>query len=254
MIKIANFIAASLFFASGVIAAPLVKETEETYAVPADAVLKIHNVDGRIFLYGSEKDEVKIVARKKAYSQARLAAISVKVAIDGNRVGIDVIYPPRPQGFSLQDRSGTTDLIMVVPQTCSIAQAELVNGEIIIEGIRGTEVNARLTNGVLAVTNCFSALRLNATQGTVDVSFGWWEAHDVSLQAELSQGNVRLALPADPAVRLEVTSVSGQITNRFGEELGESDGRTLKTVIGDEGGAEFKIHTSSANVKIEHNY
>lgn len=239
---------ASCLLASG---APLQETVEKTFALPPDAEVSVQNTDGTIYIYGSEVNELKIVARKKAYTKERLDGISINVSIDGDKASIDTIYPPGPEGFSLKDRSGTVDYTILVPQACAISRVEMVNGEIIIAGLRGSSVNARLTNGIIAAENCFSALHLTVAQGGVDVSYNWWETGTVSLLAELAEGNVRVALPPDPSVRLDAASVSGQITNQFGQEYGQSDGHTLRTTIGADGGAEFKIRTTSGNIKIE---
>src|SRR3954465_6367354 len=87
-----------LAWSTALLAAPLTEKIEQTYALPADAEVIVRNTDGTIYLYGAEEDELRIVARKKAYSQERLDAISVQVSIDGNKAVIDTKYPPRRAG------------------------------------------------------------------------------------------------------------------------------------------------------------
>ena len=234
--------------------APLQETVQKIYPLPPGAEVSVRNTDGTIYIYGSEVNELKVLARKKAYSKERLDGISVNVSIDGDKASIDTIYPPRPTGLTLQDRSGTVDYTIIVPQTCSFPQIELVNGEIIIAGLRGPAVNARLTTGIILAENCFSALHLAASEGGIAIAYDWWEAGAVSLLAELAQGDVIVALPPDPSVRLDAASMNGQSTNQFGEERGQGDGRTLLTTIGADGGAEFKIRTNSGNIKIERGY
>ena len=246
---------ALLFLGCGVAkSTPLQEKFEQSYPLSPTAAITIRNTDGTIYVYGSEVNELKVFARKKAYSKERLDGISIKVSIDGDKVSIDTIYPPGPRGLSLKDRSGTVDYVIVVPQTCSLPQVELGSGEIIVDGLRGPAVNARLTNGIIWAQNCFSAVHLTASEGKIAVEYDWWETGMVSLLAELAHGEVSVLLPPDPAVRLDAASVSGRITNQFGQEHGQSDGRTLRTTIGAEDGAEFKIRTNSGNIKIERGY
>ena len=141
--------------------APLQEKFEKTYPLAPNATITVRNTDGTIYIYGSEVNELKIFARKKAYSKERLDGISINVSINGDQVGIDTIYPPGPKGLSLKDRSGTVDYIIIVPETSSLSQVELTNGEIIVDGLRGPAVNARLTNGIILAGNCFSAVHLN---------------------------------------------------------------------------------------------
>jgi hypothetical protein len=246
---------ALIFLGCGVAAsAPLQEVVEKNYPLSPNTVISVRNTDGTLYIYGSEVPELKIYARKKAYSKERLDGISVNVSINGDKASIDTTYPPRPKGLSLKDRSGTVDYVIVVPETCTLQQVELVNGEIIVAGMRGPAVNARLTTGIILVQDCFTALNVAAQQGGIAVAYNWWEERGISLVAELADGDVSVALPPDPAVRLDAASTSGQIRNQFGHERGQSDGRSLRTTIGAEGGAEFKIRTGSGNIKIERGY
>lgn len=248
-------LAAMLFSAAKVWAgAPLEALFEKTLPLAADAEVRIRNTDGEIYVYGSEVNELKVYARKRSYSKARLEAIEVRVSIEGDKATIDTIYPPTPNGLSLRDRSGTVDYTILLPQNATIPQIELVNGEILLSGLRGPAVHVRLTNGIIYAFDCFTALQLRAKQGGIDISYNWWETGDLSLDAELEQGKVRVALPPDPSVQLEVHSQSGQISNAFGQELGQGGGQNLRTTIGADGGAEFQIRTESAGVRIERAY
>lgn len=247
--------AALVFFAAKVSAAPPLEAfVEKTFPLPANAEVRIRNTDGQMYIYGSEVNELKVYARKKAYSKTRLDAIEVKISVEDGKATIDTIYPPTPTGLSLRDRSGTVDYTILLPQTCSIPQLELANGEILLSGLRGPAVHVGLTNGIIYAFDCFTALQLKATQGGMDIAYNWWERGNVALDAQLEQGKVRLALPPDPAVRLEVQSQSGQIVNDFGQELGQKDGHHLRTTIGADDGAEFRIRTESAGIRIERAY
>jgi hypothetical protein len=247
-------VALLLLGCGGATSAPLQETVQQTYPLSPDAAITVRNTDGTIYIYGSEVNELKVYARKKAYSKERLNGISINVSIDGDKASIDTIYPPGPKGLSLKERSGTVDYVILAPQTCSFPQIELATGEIIVSGLRGPAVNARLTNGIIWAEDCFSAVRLTVVQGAIGVFYHWWEAGAVSLVAELAHGEISLALPPDPSVRLDAASMSGQITNQFGQERGQNDGRTLLTTIGADGGAEFKIRTNSGNIKIERGY
>src|SRR3954451_22823694 len=114
--------------------APLTEKFEQTYPLPVDAEITVRNTDGTIYIYASEENELKIVARKKAYSRERLDAISVQVSIEGSKATIDTKFPPRPEGLGLGDRSGTVDYVIVVPQRCTLSRVELATGEILISG------------------------------------------------------------------------------------------------------------------------
>src|ERR1700712_1489215 len=86
-------------------APPLSEVFEKTYPVPANAEVSVRNTDGTIYVYGSDVNELKILARKKAYSKERLDGIAIKVSIEGEKVNIDTLYPLGPKGLSVKDRS-----------------------------------------------------------------------------------------------------------------------------------------------------
>ena len=244
-----------LVVASGIAnGAPLQEVVQKTFPLSPKTAISIRNTDGTIYIYGSEVPELKVYARKKAYSKERLDGISINVSIDGDKATIDTAYPPKPDGLSLKDRSGTVDYVILVPETCALPQVELVTGEIIISGLRGPTVNARLTTGIIWTLNSFSALDLSVGQGGVGVVYDWWETMPLALRTELKQGDVTVVLPPDPSVRLDAASPGGWIKNQFGEERGQRDDHNLVTTIGSDGGAEFKIRTSSGNIRIERGY
>lgn len=253
---IAAFITAFLFLTRGIgFSAPPLQETfAKTYPLSPNATVSIRNTDGTIYLYGSLHNELKIVARKKAYSKARLEGISIDVSIDGKNAVVDTVYPPVPHGLSFADRSGTVDYIIIIPESCTVTQVALTNGEIILSGLRGPSANARLTNGILMVQDCFTALHLEATQGRIDAYYNWWENGAVSLFADLKNGELRVAFPPEPAVRIDAASATGQITNQFGQEHGQSSEHSLRTTIGADEGAEFKLRTEGGNIHIDRGY
>lgn len=244
-----------IFFAPQLLAKPPLEESwEKTYSLGAQAEISLRNTDGTVSIYGSEVKELKLYVRKRAYSRERLQAIAIKVSVTEAKVTIETIMPPQPKGLSLRDRSGTVDYMLLVPQTATIAELGLTNGEIILSGLRGPAVHARLTNGLIWALDCFSALDLSARQGGLEILFNWWEPGAVSLRATLDEGNLHLALPPEASVHLEATSRTGQIFNQFGAKAGPGDEHHLQTTIGPAPGAEFKLQTDSGNIKIEKAY
>lgn len=225
--------------------------TEQVYDLGPTASLSIRNTDGRIYIYGSDTPQLRVKAVRRAFTKERLEGIKVDVAITGDSAAIETIYPPSPLGSLLADRSGTVDYTILLPQTCSLSKVELENGEVIIEGILGASIDARLANGLMYLHNCFSAARVSLGQGGLDVLYGWWDARVFSVSAEVGNGDLRVGLPADAALHLDAATASGNITNRFAEDQNNGDARSLQTRIGGDGSAEFRLRTTNGNIKIE---
>ncbi|MFN2507506.1 MAG: DUF4097 domain-containing protein [Chthoniobacterales bacterium] len=228
---------------------------EETYPIGADATVWVRNGDGRIYVYGSDANEIKVTALKRAFTKERVDAIKVNVQVDGDSAAIDTIFPPLPQGSLLADRSGTVDYTILVPLSCTLSKIELSNGEIVIEGIRGPRIEATLGKGRVLFSSCFSAARLSVGNGGIDISYPWWEELAFSLDAQTGDGDLRVALPATAALRLEAATATGHIRNRLAEKSKESgDERRLITTIGGPSATEFKLRSTSGNIRIDKAY
>lgn len=234
----------------------ILQETwEKTYPVGDSFTLGVQNSDGRIYIYGSDANELNVTAVKRAFTKERLDVISVRVARAGDTATIETIIPPVQEGGIARDRSGTVDYTILVPQHSSIAKAELANGEVIIEGLRGPVLNASVGNGRLLVRNCFSQTQISIGRGGMDVFFTWWEEQPLSLEAEIGDGDLRIGFPKDASLRLEAVASRGHVTNRFAEG-GEQNGevRNLSATLGSGGPAEVKLRAGNGNIRIEKSY
>ena len=228
--------------------------TEETYDLSATGTLTIRNQDGRIYLYGSDGSELRVKVIRKAFSQQRLDALKVNVSIDGDDAVIETAFPPKPEGWSTSDRSGTVEYLINVPQHCTVKMAELANGEIMIDGMRGASVEARVGDGRIHARNCFTSARFTVARGGMDIFYGWWERRAFSLLAEIASGNVRVAIPSDANARIDATTVNGNLQSRFAKP-GQDLGRTLETTLGEEGAnAELVLRAMNGNVRIDKSY
>ena len=228
--------------------------TEETYDLSPTGTLTVRNRDGRIYIYGSDGSELKVKVIRKAFSQERLDALKVNVSIEGDDAVIDTEFPPKPEGWSTEDRSGTVEYLINVPQHCTIRKAELENGEIMIDGMRGPSVDAQVGNGRLYARNCFTAAHYTLARGGMDIFYGWWERRAFSLLAEIAIGNVRVAVPSDANTRIDAATVNGNMQSRF-ERPGQNLGRTHETTLGDEGAnAQLILRAVNGNVRIDKSY
>ena len=227
---------------------------DQRYELDSDATLSISNTDGSIRIYGGDKPEVIIEAIKKAYTPERLKGIVVDVKATRNSIAIGTIYPPRKNALS--DRSGTVDYILVVPQTIKIVQLELINGEVLVDGLRGGSATAHLVNGWVGGHNCFADLNLTLETGRLDVAFDWWESHKFSVKASSTRGSVRAILPGDSSVILNATAFEGRIANSFDTQKDAATGvvHSVNTVIGSDAEAVIELNAARGNIRIEKSY
>ena len=159
--------------------------SEKVYTVEPSANISIHNFDGAILVYGSNVNEVRVRSLKRAYSHERLNQIAINVSTKPGAVSVVTKFPPKPT-WALSDRSGTVDYTIVVPATAGISAVELDAGEILLEGIRGREVRARLGDGRIFARNCFTSMDLTVTRGTITLAYDWWEEEKFAVRATIT--------------------------------------------------------------------
>src|SRR5712692_618984 len=224
---------------------------ERTYALDPTADIRISNRDGSIRIYGSDTVEMKLQAIKKAYTAERLNDIVISVAAQPNSISIETKYLlKKAWGFS--DRSGTVDYVVVVPQAAQISRLELENGEVLVEGMRGGKVKARLGSGRLFGHNCFSDLDLAVMSGNLTLAYDWWEESKFSAEAKVVDGHALAFLPSDAGFHLIAEAVHGKIANDFAEKEQRQGGPVHKIDmrIGESPEAEIKIHAADGNIRI----
>ena len=229
---------------------PLEDIVVQKYDVDADATLSVENTDGSICVYAADTPQLIVQAIKKAYTSERLQKIVVDVKATRNSVAITTSFPPRKNALS--DRSGTVDYIIVVPQTIRITQLELVNGELLVEGLRGGSASAHLVNGWLCGHNCFGDLNFNLDTGRIDLAYDWWETDKFSVKASSTRGNMRAILPSDAAVTLNATALEGRIWNGFDPKVRDGDViHSVATVIGADAETTISLEARRGNIRIE---
>jgi hypothetical protein len=224
---------------------------EQTYKIDATATLSLSNTDGSIRIYGTDTTEIKLQAIKKTYSAARLSEISVNVSAQPGSVSIETHYPPK-KTWGLGDRSGTVDYTLVVPRTCKISRLDLVNGEILIDGMHGETVHANLVNGRLYAHNCFGNAHLSVITGGLDVSYNWWEQRKFSIDAQIVNGHTHVFIPGDASFHVVAETEDGQIDNAFAEQAQRNgdDVSKIDLVIGETPEAEFRLRAQNGNIQI----
>jgi DUF4097 and DUF4098 domain-containing protein YvlB len=230
---------------------PLEEKFERTYPIDPDGTISLANIDGSVEVYGSNKPEIHLEATKKAYTTARLHGISVNVSTQQNSISIETALPPAKK-WSLSDRSGTVDYIIVIPQTARIARLELKNGEILVSGIQAGGIHVNLENGRLFVRNCFCGVQVSQATGALILIYDWWDPRQFSADAQIADGNLFAILPGNASFHLIAEAANGRIDNDFAEQE-ERTGETVTKVDSAVGGspqATIKLRALAGNVKI----
>jgi len=227
--------------------------SEKVYTVEPDANVSIQNRDGAIFVYGSDTNDMRVQAVRKAYSRERLNQIAIDVSTKPGAVSVITKFPPQPK-WAFSDRSGTVDYTIVVPATASISALDLNAGEVLLDSMRGLEVRARLNDGRIFARNCFTNVDLTTNRGTITLSYDWWEEEKFSAKGRLAQGNALVFLPTDAAFHLLAHTGRGKIGNDFNNlpvsANSSSQGMKIDQIINGGGSATIQIEVQKGDIKI----
>jgi hypothetical protein len=231
----------------------LEETVERLYTIDPNANITIQNGDGAVSVYGSNVNEMRVHAVKRAYQRARLKQIAIDVSTKPGSVSITTKFPLRPK-WGLFDRSGTVDYTVTVPATANIAGLELDAGEILVDGMRGATTRARLGEGRMFARNCFTNLDLAIWRGNLILSYDWWEKITFTAQANVAQGNAWAYLPVGGAFHLFAKAVHGEIFNDFetraAAESAAATGMKVDTLVNGGGEATIKFRVTEGNIKI----
>lgn len=227
--------------------------SEKVYAVEANANISIQNSDGAVLVYGSDANEMRVQAVKKAYSRERLNQIAIDVSIKPSAVSVTTKFPSQAK-WALSDRSGTVDYTIVVPETASISALDLNAGEVVLDSMGGREVHARLNDGRIFARNCFTNLDLTVNRGTLALSYEWWQEEKFSAQTTMMQGNAWVWLPSEAAFHLLARAAHGKIANDFNNVplTANSSAREMKIdqIVNGGGSATINVRVEKGNIKI----
>lgn len=225
---------------------------EQIYTIEPTANVTVTNGDGAVFVYGSNTNEMRVEAIRRAYTRERLKQIAADVLIQAGSVSIKTKFPPQPK-WALSDRSGTVDYTIVVPATATISALNLNAGEVLLDGMRGRIVRARLGDGRMFARNCFTNVDLTMNRGTLTLSYDWWEEEKFWANVKVAQGNAWVALSTDAAFHL-LAAAQGKIANDFSNLpiSANSSARNMKIdeIINGGGSATIQIRVEKGNIKI----
>ena len=241
-----------LLFAKEVSAGEVLEDVvERRFPLDPSGTFSLRTIDGTVEIFGTDSQEVKIVAIKKAFSPERLNAIAIRVDARQDAVNIETTPAPAPS-HHFSDRSGTVEYTINIPQTARIARVELPNGELVIDGMRGASIAANLGSGQLVTHNCFCDQTIHVNQGGLNVFFDWMEERPISIEAKIEDGNLSALLPTDAAFHMHAVAKQGHVSSDF-SPMGSrqrGDDSEINEAIGDAPATKLTFRAGEGNIHI----
>jgi hypothetical protein len=224
---------------------------EQTYKVNADVSLRIANPRGSIAIHGADTSEVRMHAVESASSAAQLKNITVDVTAEPGDVLIKTAFLPQKKKPFFAG-SGAVDYTLSVPRTARIARLDLDDGKASIEGIQSTDIRANVVDGKLVIRNCCGNLKVSVGNGALDLIYGRCEGPYFSADAQVLNGNVRLAIARGAALRVSGETLNGKIMNNTGAMVG-LNGQLLRKIdlpLGNGRRSDLTVRVTSGDMTI----
>jgi DUF4097 and DUF4098 domain-containing protein YvlB len=228
------------------------EEFHQTYSLAGGGRVGLSNINGSVKVLAWERNEVKVDAVKRAYTQERLSEAKIKVDAAPSRVRIETEYPE----YRWSDRDGqrhenpaSVEYTLTVPRGAIIDEIDLVNGGLTIEGVAGS-VHASSVNGRVVARGLTGTVNLSVVNGRLEASLDRLnESGTVTLSAV--NGPLVVTIPSDSNAVVHADTVHGQITNDFNLPVreGEYVGRDLEGRLG-QGGAHVRLSNVNGSVSI----
>lgn len=231
------------------------EEFRQSYTLTPEGRISLSNLNGSVTIKAWDRDEVRIEAVKRAFTQERLQEAEIRIDASPNLIRIETKYPNRSQTFTAdverrRNNPALVDYSLTVPKRARLDSIEVINGSLDLEDLSG-DVKASAINGRVIAKNLNGPTKLSSINGSLEVSFARLdESKPIALSAV--NGNITLTLPSDSNAEVKASTVHGVITNEFGLAVrrGQWVGSSLNGQIGS-GGARIKIDNVNGQINIK---
>ncbi|HEX6200007.1 MAG TPA: DUF4097 family beta strand repeat-containing protein [Thermoanaerobaculia bacterium] len=252
------FVLALLVAAAPALAVEVQERLEKTYDLGAGGEVSVGNVNGAVVVEGWDRDEVRVVAVKKAKASTRARAeevldkIEVRITRSGSRLEIDTRRPESSNSvFSWlfgNGVSGDVSYTVSVPRRTDL-EVDTVNGHVEVRGVEG-HVEADTTNGGIEMADIRGSVDAGTTNGAIRVRLAEVAAGR-SMSFSTTNGGIHVTVPRAARVTLDASTTNGGIDL---DDLPAADVRThgrrhLKAEING-GGPTIELSTTNGGITI----
>lgn len=230
---------------------------DQTYALSAGGEVSIDNVNGDVTIEVWDRSEVRVEAFKSASSPELLEALRIDVDASSSSVQIETHYPSdRHSGGNSHDhdqprerRHMKVEYTLTVPRTAVISEVDLVNGNLMIDGVEGG-VEADTVNGNMVVRNGAGDYSLETVNGGIELYADRLAIGD-DVDMESVNGSLDLYLAGSAGADISAESLNGGLSNDFGIEVrkGKYVGSSFQGSVGG-GGSNVDLETVNGKISV----
>ena len=205
------------------------EQVEETFEVGESPYLEIRNFAGTVSIRPGEGNLIHVEATKRASGTPALNRITVSMTEQGDRV---VVHTKKLNGPS----NANVDLVITAPPETEI-DLHTGAGTIQLRDMTGP-IRANSGAGTIELTGAAGPVQLGTGAGSIQYQ-GSPAGH---CSFESGAGDIRLRLPADPDVRVDLNIGLGTIDVGYDVD-GSTSPRDVSGVIGD--GSQASIYANT---------
>src|SRR2546421_3785369 len=223
----------------------LTEEFHQTYPLNADGRVSLTNINGDVRVAAWDRNEIKVDAVKRAYTQERLREAKINVEAGPSSVNIETEYPSYSwtrDDYERHENPASVEYTLTVPRGARLEDVSLVNGGLTIDGLAGS-LHASSVNGRVVAHGLTGTVNLSVVNGRLEAT----------LDRLNDSGTVSLVvtIPSDSNATLRASTIHGQISNDFNLPVreGEYVGRDLEGRLG-QGGARVRLGNVNGSITI----
>lgn len=219
------------------------REQELTMQVTGGELSVNARPNGGITVVGSDRRDIRVVARMQANARSQSDADDILSEIDivtdrglraeGPRTG-------RDEGWSVS-------YVLEVPRQIDLTLSS-TNGGVRVEGVSG-RLEMSTTNGGITLASVAGDVRGRTSNGSVNVTLDGDRWQGQGLDVQTTNGSVRLYVPERYHANLETGTTNGGMNFDFPVTVRGRISRRMETQLGD-GGALIRVMTTNGGVRV----
>jgi DUF4097 and DUF4098 domain-containing protein YvlB len=233
--------------------AELTEEFHQTYPLSATGRVGLSNINGSVRISAWDRNEVKVDAVKRAYTQERLREARIKVDANAGSIEIETEYPEyrwTDRDTVRHENPASVEYTLTVPRNARIEEVNLVNGGLNIENLSGP-VHASSVNGRVTARGLSGPVNLSVVNGRLEATLDSLNAAG-SINLSAVNGPLVATIPSDSNATVHADTVHGSISNDFNLPVreGEYVGRELAGRLG-QGGTRVSLNNVNGSIQIK---
>lgn len=229
------------------------EEFHQTYPLSATGRVSLSNINGSVRISAWDRNEVKVDAVKRAYTQERLREAEINVNASAGSIEIETEYPDyhwESRDGKRHENPASVEYTLTVPRNARIEEVSLVNGGLTLEGLSGP-VHASSVNGKVTARGLNGSVNLSVVNGRLEATLdSLGGSGSVNLSAV--NGPLVATIPSDANATVRADTVHGSISNDFNlpVRVGEYVGRELAGRLG-QGGARVNLNNVNGSIQLK---